>query len=109
MSWKPDARPAMMREGQTVSRRPGRSVSVRLAYFSIASSRISRLDCRNCQSPLEIHQPNPNQPGKFLGTCPECGSWFRMEVIEGDGRALVIRLPESREVCPIVPPAGEMS
>ncbi len=86
-----------------------RTIPANLAYFCVAAKQIGRLLCRGCRSPLDIHQPNPNQPDQFLGTCPHCGSWFRIEARAGEARAMVIRLPEFREIRPDRPAADDPS
>ena len=53
---------------------------------------------------LDLHQPNPNQPDQFLGTCPGCGRWYSGRG-EARGRSRqVIQLPEVREITPAPAP-----
>ena len=81
-----------------MSRKTVQFINIALSYFSIAQARVHQLDCRDCGAGLDIHQPNPNQPDQFLGTCNDCGAWFRIDGQAEGGKALVIRLPEAREV-----------
>jgi hypothetical protein len=83
-----------------VSRSPVRSVSVELKSYFIAADRLATMTCRACRADLDIHQPNPSQPDQFLGTCPECGAWYRVESRPGVKRATVVRIPEVSEVNP---------
>jgi hypothetical protein len=32
--------------------------------------------CPVCGSPIELHQPDPDQPERLLGRCVECSRWF---------------------------------
>ncbi len=86
-----------MWEGHPLSRKAGRSLSVSLNYYMIAPGHVTTIGCPDCRAPLDIHQPNSNQPDQLLGTCMACGSWFRIEADEDEGKAMVVRLPECRE------------
>ena len=33
-------------------------------------------DCPNCQSDLQIHQPDPGLPDRLLAVCEECHHWY---------------------------------
>ena len=77
-----------------MSRIQVRSASVDLKFYSIAAERLATMSCRTCRAELDIHQPNPSQPDQFLGTCPECQTWYRIEARPGEKRATVMQLPE---------------
>jgi len=49
----------------------------------------TRIDCPDCQKPLDVHQPDPEQPERLLGTCPACKAWFLL----GCGEGGLFRLP----------------
>ena len=83
-----------------MSRIPVRSISVNLKFHFIPAERLATMICRNCRAELDIHQPNPSQPDQFLGTCPECQVWYRVESRAGEKRATVVQLPEVSEVSP---------
>lgn len=34
------------------------------------------IHCPQCQSPLVLHQPDPDLADLMLATCDECKSWF---------------------------------
>jgi hypothetical protein len=87
-------------ESLPLSRISVRSVSVDLKFYSIAAERLATMNCRNCRAELDIHQPNPSQPDQFLGTCPGCRAWYRVESRPGERRATVVQLPEVSEVNP---------
>ena len=84
---------------------PVKRLSVRkfvanLSYYSIAPESLATLHCRECRSPLDIHQPNPNQPDQFLGTCAGCGAWYRIGSCAAEDLLTVVQLPEVGEVDP---------
>jgi hypothetical protein len=39
--------------------------------------------CTRCHEPLDRHQPDQDQPGRQLGTCPGCGAWFLIDARKG--------------------------
>lgn len=47
--------------------------------------------CARCQSALERHQPDAEQPDRLLGTCGACGSWFLLDL----AASVMIALPVS--------------
>ncbi len=77
--------------------------NAQLFCFTIAFHRLTKLNCRNCRSPLDLHQPNQNQPDQFLYTCPGCDCWFLVQAIAGESHATVVQLPEMSEIRPPVP------
>jgi hypothetical protein len=86
-----------------VRRTSTRAFAAKLVCFSVAFERLSTMICRNCREPLDIHQPNSNQPDQFLGICSGCDCWFRIEVGAESSQARVIQLPEIGEVFPGAP------
>jgi hypothetical protein len=36
----------------------------------------SGVRCPRCNSPMEIHQPDPELVDRFLATCDECSLWL---------------------------------
>ena len=51
----------------------------------------SEVVCVRCQSTLERHQPDEEQPDRLLGTCPGCGAWYLIDLVT----AVMIALPVS--------------
>jgi hypothetical protein len=47
-------------------------------YFSQQSDQFTvlTLACPHCESPLQLHQPDPELADRLLATCDECKSWF---------------------------------
>ena len=44
---------------------------------------VSDIRCTECQSSLELHQPDPERPDRLLGTCADCDTWYLMDVARG--------------------------
>jgi len=54
----------------------------------------SSLCCPDCQVPLNLHQPDQDQPSQLLGTCDGCSKWFFLVEIEQDWNGtLLFELP----------------
>ena len=87
-------------EGPAVNRIPMQTYSAKLSYYSVVLDSVSALNCRSCRSPLDIHQPSPIHPNQFLGTCTECGCWYRVAALTENGQILVLKLPELEEINP---------
>ncbi len=57
------------------------------------------LSCPDCQVPLNLHQPDEEQPAQLLGTCDCCSKWFFLMEIEPDWQGtLFIELPCERAI-----------
>jgi hypothetical protein len=57
-------------------------ITTKLATIQIASVEVDGLAsiaCRVCGAPLDVCQPDPNLPDRFLATCPDCLTWFLVE------------------------------
>ena len=48
--------------------------------------------CLNCGAPLELHQPEAEEPRRFIGTCDQCGRWYLLDWVPltGDGHMLLL-------------------
>lgn len=60
-------------------------ISTKMATVSITSVTIETLagiSCRTCGAPLDVCQPDPNLPDRFLATCPDCLAWFLVESLD---------------------------
>lgn len=77
----------------------------RTATISIASAAIQGLAgiaCRDCGAPLDVCQPDPNLPDRFLATCPDCLTWFLIETTSDQKLAWIASL------APLTGMAGSM-
>jgi hypothetical protein len=49
--------------------------------------------CQKCRTPLDVHQPDENDPRRLLGICGACHTWHFIEVAPDDSRALLFNMP----------------
>ena len=49
--------------------------------------------CRDCETALNIHQPDEDRPEHLLGTCALCGNWYLIELGKGRSEAFMYDLP----------------
>jgi hypothetical protein len=60
------------------------------------SSEVCSLCCPECEIPLDLHQPDDNEPTQLLGICAPCGKWyFLVEIESGWNGALLFELPSA--------------
>jgi hypothetical protein len=58
------------------------------------------LECPACQSPLNLIQPDENDPTRLIGTCESCSAWGVLVELEPDWqKALLIEVPGGDQVC----------
>jgi hypothetical protein len=67
---------------------------------TIAAGRGSRiLYCPSCRSPLNLIQPDENEPTRLLGTCDSCAKWAFLVELEPEWRkALLVELPDGESI-----------
>lgn len=65
--------------------------------------------CRDCEAPLNVHQPDEDRPEHLLGTCPRCGAWYLIEVGKGTTGAFMFDLPNVALVHAATSPTGSKS
>jgi hypothetical protein len=54
--------------------------------------------CLNCGAPLEIHQPDAEEPQRFIGTCAGCGRWYLLDWVPRASEGLMLMLPTYEEL-----------
>ena len=60
------------------------------------SPEVSSLCCPECEVPLDLHQPDDNEPTQLLGICGSCNKWYFLVEIEFDWNgALLFELPSA--------------
>jgi hypothetical protein len=65
-----------------------------VAHPVIYTQESEPLECPECQGPLDLHQPDENQPTKLVGTCFVCSKWFLVIDIENVCmHTLLVELP----------------
>jgi hypothetical protein len=50
------------------------------------------LECLACQVPLELQQPDLEQPLYLLGSCARCGSWYFIAIAAEQGEVVMARM-----------------
>jgi hypothetical protein len=68
---------------------------------TITPGRKSRtLCCPTCHSPLNLIQPDEDEPTRLLGLCDSCPKWYFLVELEPEWRkALLVELPDKDELC----------
>jgi hypothetical protein len=57
------------------------------------------LCCPSCHSPLNLIQPDEDEPTRLLGTCDSCSKWCFLVELEPEWRkALLVELPGGDEL-----------
>ena len=49
------------------------------------------------RSPLELHQPEAEEPRRFVGTCDQCGRWYLVDWVPLTGEGHMLLLPSYEE------------
>jgi hypothetical protein len=58
------------------------------------SSAANSLCCPDCHDPLDLHQPDEEQPAQLLGTCDCCSKWFFVMELQPEWNGmLLVELP----------------
>jgi uncharacterized protein YbaR (Trm112 family) len=58
------------------------------------------LCCPDCQIPLNLLQPDENDPSRLLGTCEHCSKWLFLVELEPDwSKSLLVELPAGEVIC----------
>lgn len=55
------------------------SKAATIQIASVAVEGLADISCQACGAPLDVCQPDPNLPDRFLATCPDCLTWFLVE------------------------------
>jgi hypothetical protein len=51
------------------------------------------LNCHDCNTTLDLIQPDPTAPDRMLGVCPGCHGWYLVELDPEQKTVVVLRLP----------------
>jgi uncharacterized protein YbaR (Trm112 family) len=58
------------------------------------------LCCPDCQIPLNLLQPDENDPSRLLGTCERCSKWVFLVELEPDWKkSVLVELPGGDVIC----------
>lgn len=66
--------------------------TVTISIASMAIQGLAGMACRECGAPLDVCQPDPNLPDRFLATCPDCLTWFLIETTGDQATAWIASL-----------------
>lgn len=79
---------------------PSPSTIVPFVVRTITPGRGSRaLLCPDCRLPLNLIQPDENEPTRLLGTCEACARWAFLVELEPEWRkALLVELPDDETI-----------
>ena len=50
--------------------------------------------CLNCLDPLDLYQPESQDPERLVGTCHGCGRWYLLDWDPISGNGLMLLLPD---------------
>jgi hypothetical protein len=81
-----------MLEGQAMNPASPSSRTVTIVIVTVHSEGLARMTCQSCQAVLDLCQPDPNVPDRFLATCTNCGEWFLVDSSEQGETARLISL-----------------
>jgi hypothetical protein len=57
------------------------------------------LHCPDCEIPLNLLQPDENEPSRLLGTCESCSKWVYLVEMEPDwSQTLLVELPSGEAI-----------
>jgi hypothetical protein len=54
--------------------------------------------CLGCGAPLELYQPETDEPQRFIGTCNQCGRWYLLDWNPQSSEGLMLLLPDHGEL-----------
>jgi len=82
------------------SSKPARSAPSTILPFVVRTITPARgsqpLCCPDCCSPLNLIQPDENEPTRLLGTCESCSKWAFLVEVEPDWKkVLLMELPDA--------------
>ena len=69
------------------------SISWNVESLAISADGFVSARCQKCETELEIHQPQENDPQELLGTCTHCGCWHLIQVAPDGTEALLFNIP----------------
>jgi hypothetical protein len=59
----------------------------------------SPLCCPDCRVPLDLHQPDEEEPAQLLGICDDCSKWYFLVEMEADWNGtLLFELPSAETI-----------
>jgi hypothetical protein len=74
------------------------SMTLRIAPVQVGGEDATWVCCLNCGAPLEVHQPDSEDPGRFIGTCDQCGRWYLLDWVPLTVEGVMLMLPSHEEL-----------
>jgi hypothetical protein len=74
------------------------SISWEVTTLEVAAGGFLSFDCQECQTTLDIHQPDEEHPSQLLGTCRSCGAWHLVEIASDGSEAMLLKVPNLDDV-----------
>jgi hypothetical protein len=74
------------------------SVTLRATGVKACSADAAWVCCLNCDAPLELHQPDAEEPRRFVGTCDQCGRWYLLDWVPLSSEGHMLLLPNYEEL-----------
>jgi hypothetical protein len=73
-----------------------------LLFARVAAEELGTLQCLRCGAPLELDQPDIDEPGRLIASCSEsceeCGTLHLVEVSEAAGESVLLIMPTRAEL-----------
>lgn len=74
------------------------SVTLRVTGVKPCAQDATWVCCLNCNAPLELLQPDADEPRRFVGTCDQCGRWYLLDWIPPTAEGHMLLLPSYEEL-----------
>jgi hypothetical protein len=71
------------------------TISWEVTVLSVSTGELEVSSCQKCGAPLNLHQPDEDDPSHLLGTCGQCGTWHMIEVTSRGTKSLLYTLPDA--------------
>jgi hypothetical protein len=78
-----------------------------MTHAASMSQEVGSLCCPECEVPLDLHQPDDNEPTQLLGVCASCSRWYFVVEVESTwNNALLFELPSAGSIRAMLVPAA---
>jgi hypothetical protein len=71
-------------------------LTLKTLIFPKVGEALAKFQCPDCDSHLELHQPEAGFPDRMLGTCHQCHRWFVADFRAGHDEGVIVFLPDSK-------------
>jgi hypothetical protein len=70
------------------------TITWNVTALKVSDHELETPSCRDCQTPLNVHQPDEDRPEHLLGTFARWAAWSLIEVGKGKTGAFMFDLPK---------------